>query len=184
MPPHDTPATAWENFKTRHNPDTDTRRQGQRTRWTLMAGSNTPTNPLAHPSEIDVRHSTTKAQDPKRAGGFPPAACESIPRRNSPSRRDRGTQLSIAFRTRLVSASGTLAHPDYPSVWRLHVHPSTIQRFIELLTDLLPAAVGSWIRHVFPEWFLPTDIILKSEKREQEEHFDAEVRVYKQLRPL
>ncbi|POR37630.1 Lipopolysaccharide core heptose(II) kinase RfaY [Tolypocladium paradoxum] len=92
--------------------------------------------------------------------------------------------LRIRFRTRAISATSVVANSRYPHIRRLHLHPSSFERFIKLVTNLLPAFIGVRIRAAFPEWFLPRDVILKSEKEKNKELFDTEVQAYKQLAAL
>ncbi|PNY28323.1 Lipopolysaccharide core heptose(II) kinase RfaY [Tolypocladium capitatum] len=88
------------------------------------------------------------------------------------------------FRTRAISATSVVADSRYPHIRRLHLHPSSFERFVKLVINLLPAVIGVRIQAAFPEWFLPCDIILKSEKEQNKELFDTEVRAYKQLAAL
>jgi hypothetical protein len=54
---------------------------------------------------------------------------------------------------------------------------------------LLPEFARSWIRAALPEWFLPSNVVFKQQKRGEEkeimeELFDTEVKAYAQLKPL
>ncbi|KAK5998644.1 hypothetical protein PT974_01025 [Cladobotryum mycophilum] len=96
----------------------------------------------------------------------------------------RQETVSFRFRTRVITATGTIVHWHFPLVRRLRIHPSRIQDFLNWLTSLLPLLVDSWIKGIFPEWFLPPNIILKTQKQDQEELFDKEVKAYNLLRPI
>lgn len=96
------------------------------------------------------------------------------------------------FRTRLVFATGRAVDRYHPNVLRLRVDPSPLQRFIHGVVGFFPQLVRSFVERVFPEWFLPTNIVLKTQRqgKEEEEHGDAdelmdtEIQAYKQLKPV
>lgn len=73
---------------------------------------------------------------------------------------------------------------------KLHLSPPTpAQHFVRVLFGLLRGFICLWAERALPEWFLPTDIIMKSQRAECEpqvarELFDTEVRAYKRLTPL
>lgn len=77
----------------------------------------------------------------------------------------------------------------HPHILELHIRPSTVARLIKACVRLLPAFVQSWIRTALPEWFLPDHVVLKQQKRGEEEAileelFDTEVKAYGWLKPL
>ena len=90
----------------------------------------------------------------------------------------------IRLRTRVLSATSVFLDSRYPHIRRLHLHPSNLAHLIQRLTELLPAFIGVRIRTIFPEWFLPDDLILKMEKEKNKELFDTEVKAYRQLAAL
>ncbi|KAK3371894.1 hypothetical protein B0H63DRAFT_513445 [Podospora didyma] len=101
----------------------------------------------------------------------------------------RPETVCFRFRARLVSATSTLADHNHPHVLKLHLDLSHTSRFIHRLVDLLPQCARSWVKSVLPEWFLPTDIILKQqkmigEKEIAKELFDTEVRAYERLKDI
>lgn len=74
---------------------------------------------------------------------------------------------------------------------RLRVDPSPLQRFIHGVVGFFPRPVRSFVERVFPEWFLPTNVVLKTERQgKEEEHgdpdelMDTEIRAYEQLKPV
>jgi hypothetical protein len=64
-----------------------------------------------------------------------------------------------------------------------------VASLIGCCAGLLPAFAQSWIRATFPEWFLPSNVVLKQQRRGEEQEimeelFDTEVKAYAQLKPL
>jgi hypothetical protein len=66
-----------------------------------------------------------------------------------------------------------------------------VARLIGSCTNILPAFARSWVHTAFPEWFLPSQAVLKvhkngdnGEEDELEELFDTEVKAYNRLKPL
>ncbi|KAK7398028.1 hypothetical protein QQX98_012605 [Neonectria punicea] len=95
--------------------------------------------------------------------------------------------VCFRFRSRIIWATSTPVHRDHPNVWRLRLDPSPTQRLIRLLVHCLPVWIRTWAEFAFPEWFLPTGVILKRERQEKDAEeglFDTEIRAYNQLQPL
>ncbi|KAL2757046.1 hypothetical protein ACRALDRAFT_1075753 [Sodiomyces alcalophilus JCM 7366] len=92
--------------------------------------------------------------------------------------------IRFRFRTRSLRATATLADDIHHNVWRLQVHPSTVQRFIQGLVALLPPLIRVWFESSFPEWNLPSRLILKQQKEGWDEEFEMEKATYAKLRPL
>ncbi|RSM19251.1 hypothetical protein CDV31_001928 [Fusarium ambrosium] len=95
------------------------------------------------------------------------------------------------FRTRLVSATGRAVDSYHLNVLRLRVDPSPLQQFIHGVVGFAPQLARSFVQRVFPEWFLATNIVLKTERQgKEEEHGDAdelmdtEIRAYERLKPV
>jgi serine/threonine protein kinase len=59
-----------------------------------------------------------------------------------------------------------------------------LQPVIQILLRWLPSPLRSWIYSSFPEWFLPTNIILKKQKDGWDEEFDTEKAAYEKLKCL
>ncbi|KAI1144721.1 hypothetical protein F4825DRAFT_445649 [Nemania diffusa] len=95
----------------------------------------------------------------------------------------QSTQLvQFRFRTRRVSATGTVISSLHPDVLRLAIHRSTLPRFWDTCFRHMPSFVRSRIYNLFPEWFLPDHVILKSERTDEEDSFDTEVCAYEHLK--
>ncbi|KAK7432977.1 hypothetical protein QQZ08_000448 [Neonectria magnoliae] len=99
--------------------------------------------------------------------------------------------VHFRFRTRFVSATGAFLDSNHPNVLRLRIHQSSAQHAIDLVMDLLPQYICSYIEYVFPEWFLPADLILKKERDSKaseygdpEELMNMEVKAYKKPKSL
>ncbi|KAJ8130337.1 hypothetical protein O1611_g3292 [Lasiodiplodia mahajangana] len=92
----------------------------------------------------------------------------------------RSTQhVRFRFRTRQVSATSTVISSD---VLRLAIHRPALPRFWVTCFRNMPSFVRSWICTLFPEWFLPDHVILKSERKDEEDSFDDEIRAYEHLK--
>lgn len=68
---------------------------------------------------------------------------------------------------------------------------SPLQQFIHRVVGFVPQLVRPYVKRLFPEWFLPTNIILKTERQgKEEEHgdpdelMDTEIQAYEKLKPL
>lgn len=66
----------------------------------------------------------------------------------------------------MISARSMPAHSEYPHTQLLQLHPSRIGDMINRVIDILPDSFAIYIRSKFPEWFLPSSIILKQEKKD------------------
>ena len=92
------------------------------------------------------------------------------------------------FRTRYVSALASQISGRHPHVLGLQVRPSKAAKFLTSAIGFLPAFAKSWVQTALPEWFLPDQVVLKSQKNGDrkivEEDFDTEVRAYRHLKPL
>ena len=93
------------------------------------------------------------------------------------------------FRTRRVSAFSTALSDLHPHIFDLRIRPSIVANLIGSCVRLLPAFAQSWVQATFPEWFLPGHVVLKKQKKGEEETFmdelfDTEVKAYGRLKPL
>lgn len=61
------------------------------------------------------------------------------------------------------------------------MHDSTLQRVIQTLLRCLPPSLRSWAHSSFPEWSLPTNIVLKRQKDGWDDEFDRERSTYEDL---
>ncbi|KAK5999036.1 hypothetical protein PT974_01423 [Cladobotryum mycophilum] len=96
----------------------------------------------------------------------------------------RTETVNFRFGTRSITATGRIADREHPNVRLLTIQPSTVSRFVTALTALLPKPIQAFIRRWFPEWFLPSAIVLKTQKPRWEEEFDLELANYKALQSL
>ncbi|GAB1309939.1 hypothetical protein MFIFM68171_00149 [Madurella fahalii] len=99
------------------------------------------------------------------------------------------TPVHFRLRTRYISAFGAKLTSEHPHVLLLRIPSSATARFISHCCGLLPRFVQSWVKALFPEWFLPDHVVLKSQKRGEEEMimrelFDTELKAYDRLKPL
>lgn len=61
---------------------------------------------------------------------------------------------------------------------------SILQLVIQTVLRCLPSSLRSWAYSSFPEWFLPTNIVLKKQKDGWDEEFDTERATYEKLKCL
>jgi hypothetical protein len=93
------------------------------------------------------------------------------------------------FSTRQISSLGLTSSPIYPHILQLQIQPSAISRLFARLVRLLPNVAQRAVHRILPEWFLPDHVILKSQKRPNQdldeadarELFDTELKAYNQL---
>lgn len=61
------------------------------------------------------------------------------------------------------------------------MHHSTLELVIQTLLRCLLPSLRAWAHSSFPEWFLPTNIVLKRQKDGWDEEFHTERSIYEQL---
>ncbi|KAK4156608.1 lipopolysaccharide core heptose(II) kinase RfaY [Chaetomidium leptoderma] len=113
----------------------------------------------------------------------------SAARLRSTQREPPTKPVQFWFRTRYVSALASEISNLHPHVLGLYIRPSMVANLIASTIRLLPTFVQSRAQTVFPEWFLPDHVILKTqkpgeEKEIMEEYFDIEIKAYTRLKPL
>ncbi|KAI0802129.1 hypothetical protein GGR55DRAFT_666975 [Xylaria sp. FL0064] len=85
----------------------------------------------------------------------------------------------IRFRTRFIRAPASqIMHRE---VYRLDIPSCPIS---EWLLSWLPPPIRTWVKNLFPEWFLPPVIILKEPNPDRPADFQNELNMYKRLRHL
>lgn len=91
--------------------------------------------------------------------------------------------LNFTFRLgrRIISGCGTQI-AGHKNVHRLHIPRGKIDIYARLFLRILPRAFQAWIKALWPEWFLPSTVILKRQKPGWRREFDAETRAYETLR--
>ncbi|KAI0439026.1 hypothetical protein F4803DRAFT_554449 [Xylaria telfairii] len=92
--------------------------------------------------------------------------------------------VNFWFRTRYVSATGVAVSPTHPHVLRLTTNPLQVPRLLSFCFDHVPSFARLCIRTIFPEWFLPCSLIIKPQRKGEEELFDTERRAYHQLKAV
>ncbi|KAM4062913.1 hypothetical protein HRG_013787 [Hirsutella rhossiliensis] len=88
------------------------------------------------------------------------------------------------FGSRIIDATGAQSDWEHPNVLRLTIHGSTLDRVVRTLLYPFPSALRSWVQSTFPEWMLPTNIVLKKQKDDWEDEFNTEEATYERLRSL
>jgi hypothetical protein len=72
----------------------------------------------------------------------------------------------------------------HQNILRLRLQPSTVQQVLQALVRRLPSSIRSWFERSFPEWNLASQLILKRQKEDWDEEFEAEKSAYTKLQPL
>ncbi|KAI0966030.1 hypothetical protein F4678DRAFT_466997 [Xylaria arbuscula] len=85
----------------------------------------------------------------------------------------------IRFGTRFIRAPA-LPVDSFRTVYRVEIPPSPLDSFL----CWLPFPIRTWAESLFPEWFLPSTVILKERNPKKPEWFRNEVDIYRQLRPI
>lgn len=88
------------------------------------------------------------------------------------------------FRTRHITAIGQAADNYHPNVRRLKIQPSLLDQVVKTILYLFPKFAQAYLQRWFPEWYLPSAIVLKSQKPDWEEEFDNELASYRTLQSL
>lgn len=61
----------------------------------------------------------------------------------------------------MIRATATPADGEHMNVLRLELQPSTMQRVVRFLFILLPHPARVWLEAAFPEWHLPSRLVLE-----------------------
>ncbi|EGR44722.1 uncharacterized protein TRIREDRAFT_111937 [Trichoderma reesei QM6a] len=92
--------------------------------------------------------------------------------------------FQFRFRSRHITAIGQAADNYHPNVRRLKIQPTLLDQVIKAILCLFPKFAQAYLRRWFPEWYLPSAIVLKSQKPDWEEEFDNELANYRSLQSL
>ncbi|KAK3317700.1 hypothetical protein B0T19DRAFT_296467 [Cercophora scortea] len=92
--------------------------------------------------------------------------------------------VRFRFRTRILTADATPVNDVHANVVRLHLHASSLQSILLAVLGYLPRAIQTWFDSWFPEWTLPPRLIIKKQKKNWEDEFEAEKAAYAKLLPL
>ncbi|CAG9986378.1 unnamed protein product [Clonostachys byssicola] len=109
-------------------------------------------------------------------------------------------RMSFWFRTRWVRTLSRPVHRDTVDLLHAEVKPPPLVVRLPLkMLRFLPEAATIWAQKHFPEWFLPSTLVVKCRRQNDPEHvtwlpadqeppylskFDAEIRTYNQLKEL
>lgn len=135
---------------------------------------------------------------PPPPGGYPPLSLSPLSSR-APSNPPYNSTLNfepheisgpLKFymgRRHITATSSDRIDPNR-TVYRLKIHkPSifdyisnpTIRSIIQYLVGFFPS-----VKAIYPEWFLPSTVILKKRKLDWDDEFETEKRIYHHLKPL
>ncbi|KAK4442787.1 hypothetical protein QBC34DRAFT_363173 [Podospora aff. communis PSN243] len=141
---------------------------------------------------VDDAPRGSQRQGPKLGGrAQPPPKLRRPPGRlrpgpNFPVNKWPAKTVQFCFRTRFITATAIPVNGVHANVFRLQLQTSYLQSFLTAVFGYLPAAVRAWCKlgSLFPEWTLPPRLILKKQKKNWEDKFEAEKGAYAKLRPL
>ncbi|PHH76336.1 hypothetical protein CDD80_1605 [Ophiocordyceps camponoti-rufipedis] len=92
--------------------------------------------------------------------------------------------VKFRFRTRSFTATATVNSATHPNVMHLNLLPSGTQRLVQTTLRLLPPRLRDWFDTRYPEWNLPSRLVLKKYKKGWDEEFDTEISTYELVKPL
>lgn len=89
------------------------------------------------------------------------------------------------FGSRRITGTGAPTH-SHPNVLRVRVHTSILQSALQTLLSWPPTLLRTWTESSFPEWLLPTSVIVRNQKVGWDEEFETkpEVTAYQKLKCL
>ncbi|KXX77344.1 hypothetical protein MMYC01_205568 [Madurella mycetomatis] len=93
------------------------------------------------------------------------------------------TRLNFRLGKRRISGVGKLCD-HHRNVVYLQIIPTTFDRLLFWLLQLVPVALCAIIKSWFPESFLPSRIVLKRQKKDWDDEFDNEKAIYQTLAPV
>ncbi|KAM3509016.1 hypothetical protein MY11210_006511 [Beauveria gryllotalpidicola] len=96
----------------------------------------------------------------------------------------RKKTVYFRFRSRIIGATGKQSDWHHPNVLRLSIHATAASSIVSALLRWLPSRLSSWLAAQFPEWALPTNIVLKKAKDGWESEFSTELATYTKLKSL
>ncbi|RBR12923.1 uncharacterized protein FIESC28_08414 [Fusarium coffeatum] len=163
-PPFDTETRAWIDSMTEPFPFQDTKTS--ESAWKFM--------PRPPPLDAEIKLLAASAQPCP----WPVNFANHLPK--PPPSRD----VEFRFGSRTIKAAGAPPHYIYGNVLRLKIRHNFYDRLVQSLFSIASRLTGSLLPNKFPEWFLPDEIVLKSEKDDWEEEFDKEIVAYNKLRPI
>lgn len=80
-----------------------------------------------------------------------------------------------------VSATGTFFDYEHRHVLRLTIIRNSFDRILIAILLLLPLMIQSFVKNIWPGYFLPSTVVLKKLKPDWDEEFENEKRIYKRL---
>ncbi|KAM0245756.1 hypothetical protein ACHAQJ_010473 [Trichoderma viride] len=92
--------------------------------------------------------------------------------------------VSFRFRTRWIQGTGQVYNSKHHNVRRLEMQSYRIDKIVTAAFALCPKFTQHYLRKWFPEWYLPPNIVLKTEKLRWEREFDSEIACYTALQSL
>ncbi|RDA87663.1 hypothetical protein CP532_3828 [Ophiocordyceps camponoti-leonardi (nom. inval.)] len=92
--------------------------------------------------------------------------------------------VTFRFRTRFITAAAAIHSHIHPHVLHLNVVPSFMERLVRTAANLLPFSLRTRFEALFPEWHLPSRLVLKRYKKEWHREFTTEKATYDRMKPL
>lgn len=94
------------------------------------------------------------------------------------------TNKRFRFRTRILTATATPVNNVHSHVLRLRLQASFLQSILQTVLSYFLYTVQAWFELSFSKWTLPPRLILKKQKKNWQEEFEAEKAAYLKLHPL
>ncbi|UKZ60640.1 uncharacterized protein TrAtP1_001911 [Trichoderma atroviride] len=92
--------------------------------------------------------------------------------------------VSFWLGTRSITGTGEVYNSRYRNVRRLTIQPKWFDKVATTALAIFPKFAQPRLQKWFPEWYLPRNIVLKTQKKNWENEFYAEIKYYKALESL
>lgn len=92
--------------------------------------------------------------------------------------------VSFWFGTRSITGTGEVYNSKHRNVRRLTIQPKWFDKVATTALAIFPKFAQPRLQKWFPEWYLPRNIVLKTQKKNWENEFHAEIKYYKALESL
>ncbi|KAL6893391.1 hypothetical protein GGI43DRAFT_184024 [Trichoderma evansii] len=92
--------------------------------------------------------------------------------------------VTFWLRTRSITGIGEVYNSKHRNVRRLTIQPKWIDKIVFSALSICPKFTQHHLQKWFPEWYLPRNIVLKTQKPNWENEFHAEIKFYRALESL
>ncbi|PTB45219.1 hypothetical protein M441DRAFT_64889 [Trichoderma asperellum CBS 433.97] len=92
--------------------------------------------------------------------------------------------VTFRLRTRSITGVGEVYNSKHRNVRRLTIQPKWFDKVVTAALSICPKFAQPRLQKWFPEWYLPRNIVLKTQKPNWVNEFHAEIKFYRALEPL